>query len=89
MSRRSILQSFDYHENPLFRVNAERVFSEADNLKIENFVSNIDRLIERSANERGILPRTSCKQEIRANLASIRSLIHERTEPQSLLRSSR
>lgn len=88
MSRQSILQSFDYHENPLFRVDTERVFSEADNLYIDNMISHIDNLIEGYANELGLLARASYKQQIRSKVANIRSLIHERTAPQSLLRYS-
>lgn len=88
MSCYSILQSFDYHENPLFRVDAERVFSKADNLYIQSLVSDIDNLIERSAGESGQLARALCKQQIRSNIANIRSLIYERTVPRSLLRLS-
>lgn len=85
MSSSSLLQSFDYHINPIFNVSAVPVFTDADNDHIESLVADIDRLVERFVHEPGLLSRTAIQRQIRATIADLRGFIHERTSPGSLL----
>ncbi len=85
MSRSSLLQSFDYHINPLFHESAAPVFTDDDNDHIESLVAEIDRLVERFAHESGLLARTSIQRQIHLAIAYLRGFIHERTSPDSLL----
>lgn len=88
MITQHFIQQFDYSVNPIFSEHHERVFSDADNIQIYEHIRVIDFWVELYVQEKKLVQRSSIELTISKEVEGIRTILHARSQANTLLREA-
>lgn len=88
MIKQHFIQQFDYAVNPIFSAHHERAFTDADNIAIYEHIRRIDFWVEVYLQEKKIVQRVNIELSISKEVAGIRSILHARSQADTLLREA-